>query len=108
MAFRLLGNVKPSATSNTTLYEVPASKETVVSTINICNVGTATDYARVYVYASGGSASTSNAMYYDLEIVPSDTFQCTCGITLAVGAKIIVYSELGNLTFHAFGNEATA
>lgn len=108
MSKKILGVSKPSATVVTELYVVPSGKESVVSTLSICNVGSATDYARVYVFASGGSASTSTAMYYDLEIVASDNFQATCGISLAAGSKVVCYSLLGNLTFHLFGDESNA
>jgi len=107
MSKKILGQSKPAATTNTTLYTVPANKESVASTLNICNIAGTTDYARVYVYASSGSASTSTAMYYDLEIVGSDTFQSTCGITLAAGAVVVCYSTNGNLTFTLFGDESS-
>ena len=105
MAKKILAVLKPSANTNTTAYTVPSAKETVVSTISICNVSAVSDTARIFVWQSGGSASTSNAIYYDLAVGVADSFQATCGITLAVGDTVTVYSLGGNLTFHIFGDE---
>ena len=108
MSYKILGQNRPSATVNTVLYTVPTSKEVVISTLNFANVGSAVDYARVYVVPAAGSASQSNALYYDLPVNIRDCFQTTCGLTLAAGDKVIVYSLNGNITFQAFGNETTA
>jgi hypothetical protein len=35
--YKVLGQLNPAATTPTTLYTVPASTSTVVSTITICN-----------------------------------------------------------------------
>jgi hypothetical protein len=108
MAYKVLGQSKPATTTNTTKYTVPALKETVLSSLSICNTGTGQDTVRVYIVLSAGSASTSNALYYDLLIDGKDTFVGTIGITLATGDFIVVYSTTGNSCFQAFGSETTA
>lgn len=96
--------LKPAQSVNSDLYITPASKQSVISTISMCNVSSSTDYARVFITPSG-NAYDQNALYYDLEIVPSDTFLSTAGFTVPYGSKMVCYSENGGISFGAFYDE---
>ena len=103
--YKVLGQSNPSATTATTLYTVPASTSTVVSTITVANLaGTAATY-RISVRPAG--ASQTNAMYlaYDVTVGALDTTTITLGITLATTDVITVYASTANLAFQAFGSE---
>ena len=102
---KLLGQSKPTATTNTTLYTVPALTRTVISTLTICETGGAIATFRVHLVSSGGSASTSNAIYYGLSMAANDTFAATFGITLGPADSIVVYASTTNLCFQVFGSE---
>ena len=108
MAKKVLGQSNPAATTLTTLYTVPALKETVVSSISVANL-TATDATfRLAVRPAG--ASIANQMYigYDITVGASDSTIITVGITLAATDVISVYASTANIAFQAFGDEATA
>ena len=103
--YKVLGQSNPSATTATTLYTVPASTSTVVSTITVANLaGTAATY-RISVRPAG--ASQTNAMYlaYDVTVGLLDTTTITLGITLAATDVITVYASTANIAFQAFGSE---
>jgi glucose-6-phosphate dehydrogenase assembly protein OpcA len=103
--YKVLGQSNPSATTATTLYTVPSSTSTVVSTITVANLaGTAATY-RISVRPAG--ASQTNAMYlaYDVTVGALDTTTITLGVTLATTDVITVYASTANLAFQAFGSE---
>jgi glucose-6-phosphate dehydrogenase assembly protein OpcA len=101
----VLGQSNPSATTATTLYTVPSTTSTVVSTITVANLaGTSATY-RISVRPAG--ASQTNAMYlaYDVTVGALDTTTITLGVTLATTDVITVYASTANLAFQAFGSE---
>lgn len=103
--YKVLGQVNPSATTASTLYTVPSSTSTVVSTITVANLaGTAATY-RISVRPAG--ASQTNAMYiaYDVTVAANDTTTITLGITLATTDVITVYASTANIAFNAYGSE---
>jgi glucose-6-phosphate dehydrogenase assembly protein OpcA len=103
--YKVLGQSNPSATTATTLYTVPSSTSTVVSTITVANLaGTGATY-RISVRPAG--ASQTNAMYlaYDVTVGGLDTTTITLGVTLATTDVITVYASTANLAFQAFGSE---
>jgi len=103
--YKVLGQSNPSATTATTLYTVPASTSTVVSTITVANLaGTAASY-RISVRPA--AATQTNAMYlaYDVAVGALDTTTITLGITLATTDVVTVYASTATLAFQAFGSE---
>jgi glucose-6-phosphate dehydrogenase assembly protein OpcA len=103
--YKVLGQSNPSATTATTLYTVPSTTSTVVSTITVANLaGTGATY-RISVRPAG--AAQTNAMYiaYDVTVGGLDTTTITLGITLATTDIITVYASTANLAFQAFGSE---
>ena len=53
MAYKVLGQSAPSATTNTDVYTVPSGKSAVISTLAICNRGTANATYRIAVRPVG-------------------------------------------------------
>lgn len=104
-AYKILGQQAPSATTETTLYTVPSSTQTVISTIVVCNRGGSATTFRIYFAPAG--AGTSNSMYthFDVNINANDSFAATLGVTLATTDVIRVFAGNANLTFSAFGTE---
>lgn len=105
-AYKILGQSSPANTNVATLYTVPASTQTVVSTITASNLtGAATDID-IYVVPSGGSATTGNAIVYQAPLAANTTQGFTFGITLGAADSIRVKTEIANnITFQAFGQE---
>jgi glucose-6-phosphate dehydrogenase assembly protein OpcA len=102
---KVLGQQNPSATTLTTLYTVPASTSTVISSISICNRSSVATSFRVAVRPAGASISNEHYIYYDITIAGNDTFIATIGMSLATTDVVSVYATLATLSFHAYGQE---
>ena len=107
MAKKVLGQSNPSATTNTTLYTVPSSKEAVVSSISICNLASSSATYRIAIRPAGATLANTHYLAYDVTVGAADTTIITVGITLATTDVITVYASTANLVFHAYGDEAT-
>jgi glucose-6-phosphate dehydrogenase assembly protein OpcA len=107
MAKKVLGQSNPSATTSTTLYTVPASKEAVVSSISICNLASSSATYRIAIRPAGATLANQHYLAYDVTVGAADTTIITVGITLATTDVITVYASTANLVFHAYGDEAS-
>lgn len=88
-----------------TLYTVPSATQTVVSTINVCNRGTAVTYYRIAVRPAGASIANQHYIAYDSTLAASDSVMITVGMTLGAADVITVYSSAPDISFTAFGSE---
>jgi hypothetical protein len=103
--YKVLGQVAPSATTNTTLDTVPSATQCVVSTIAVCNrAATAATY-RIAVRPAGATLANEHYIAYDSAITANNSTFITVGITLAATDVITVYASSANLSFSAFGSE---
>ena len=107
MAKKVLGQSNPSATTLTTLYTVPASKEAVVSTISVANLTATAATFRLAVRPAGASITNAHYIGYDITVGASDSTLITVGLTLATTDVISVYASTADLVFQAFGDEAS-
>lgn len=104
-AIKVLGQSAPGAASLTTLYTVPASTSTAISSIVVCNRSATATSFRVAIRPAGGAISNEMYLYYDVTIAGNDTFVATIGPTLGVGDIVSVYNVLATLSFNLFGTE---
>jgi len=103
--YKVLGQVAPSATTNTTLDTVPSATQAVVSTIAVCNrAATAATY-RIAVRPAGATLANEHYIAYDAPLAANDSTFITIGITLGATDVITVYASSANLSFSAFGSE---
>jgi len=105
--YSVLGQVAPSATTLTTLYTVPASTSSVISTITVCNRGSNSATFRVAVRPAGAAISNEHYIVYDGAIAANDMLAFTMGITLATTDVVSVYASTANLSFNAYGSKIT-
>ena len=103
--YKVLGQSNPSATTATSLYTVPSSTSTVVSSISVCNLASSSATYRIAVRPAGASLANQHYLAYDVTVGASDTTIITVGLTLATTDVITVYSSTANLSFAAFGSE---
>jgi hypothetical protein len=103
--YKILGQVNPSAATLSTLYTVPAANSAVVSTLNICNLGTTGAVFRVACRPAGASIANSQYIVYDTALPASDTISLTLGVTLGNTDVISVLANTASVTFTAFGSE---
>lgn len=103
--YKVLGQQAPSATTATTLYTVPASTQTIVSTITIANRASTAATYRIAVRPAGATLANQHYVAYDTAIAGSSSVVLTIGVTLAATDVVTVYASTANLTFTAFGTE---
>jgi hypothetical protein len=102
--YKVLGQSNPAATTDTTLYTVPALTETVVSTITVANLGT-TGTFRVAVRPAGASIANQHYIVYDATLNANDSITLTLGLTLDATDVITVRASNTSFAFQAFGSE---
>jgi hypothetical protein len=103
--YKVLAQSNPSATTATSLYTVPSSTSTVVSTITVCNQASTAGSYRIAVRPAGASLAASHYVAYDVPIAANDTTALTLGITLATTDVVTIYASSANMSFAAFGSE---
>ena len=106
--YKVLGQNAPSATTNTTLYTVPADTQAVVSTIVVANLTNTAATYRIALRPAGETLANKHYIAYDVSVGAGDSTTLTLGITLAATDVITVYASAVNLSFNAFGSEITA
>ena len=103
--YKILGQVSPSATTETDLYTVPSATSTVCSSLSICNRGGTQTTFRVSISPAGAATANKDYLYYDVTLAGNDTFIATIGVTLATTDVIRVYSGNASLSFQVWGTE---
>lgn len=107
-AYKILGQVNPSASTETTLYTVPSSTQAVVSSIAVCNQTASSATFRIAVQPSadaGSSATAKHFLVHGTTVAAADTVVLTIGVTLATGDRLRVFASNANLSFSAYGSE---
>jgi len=104
-AYKVLGQSNPSATTATTLYTVPSSTQTVVSTVVICNQAASAATFRIAVRPAGATLAAQHYVAYDVTVGASDSTALTLGITMNATDVLTVYASTATLSFSAFGSE---
>lgn len=102
--YKVLGQSAPSATTNTTLYTVPAATSAVCSTLSVCNRGASTNF-RVAVRPAGATLADEHYIVFDNYVNQYDTIFLTLGITLAATDVVTIYAGAATLSFSLFGSE---
>lgn len=106
--YKVLGQVAPSATTNTTLYTVPSATEAVISTVVICNRSASNRTFRLAVRPDGATLANEHYLAFDVTVGASDSTTLTLGITMNAADVLTVYASSTDLSFSAFGSEITA
>lgn len=104
-SYKVLGQSAPAATTETTIYTCPASTETVISTIVVCNRGNSSSSFRISVRPNGDTLANQHYIAYDAPISANDTVALTLGITVDASDVISVYGSSANLSFNVYGSE---
>ena len=104
-SYKVLAQSQPAANTLTTAYTVPASTETVISSIIVSNLGrTATTY-RIAIRPDGASVAIDDYIAYDVTIPPLDSLIMTVGLTINSSDIVSVESYSGLVNFNLFGSE---
>lgn len=101
---KVLAQASPTIGILTNVYTVAALTQAVISTLTVCNRGSATNF-RISIAINGAVDVASQYIYYDVYIEDQETFASTIGITLGPGDVVRLYSGNGLLTINLFGVE---
>ena len=104
--YKVLGQSNPAATTNTTLYTVPAATSTVCSTLSVANIGVSTTF-RVAVRPAGATLANQHYIVYDSVINAGSAVFLTLGVSLATTDVVTVYAGTATVAFGLFGSEVS-
>lgn len=102
MATGILGQSAPAATTNTTVYTVPAST-TSTFTVSICNTGSAAITARLAIAATG-TPGASEWLEYNASIPASGVLERT-GIVAQATENVVAYVSAATAAVSVYGFE---
>lgn len=105
--YKVLGQSAPAATTDTTLYTVPASTQSVISTINVANRSATAATFRIAVRPDGAAIANQHYVAFDVSIAANTLIALTLGITADAADVVTVRGSTADLTFIAFGSEVT-
>jgi hypothetical protein len=104
--YKVLGQSNPLATTETILYTVPSTTQSIVSSVAVCNQSATSATFRIAVRPSADATTTAkHYLVYGTTVGANDTIVLTMGITLSAGDKVLVYASTGNISFAAYGSE---
>jgi hypothetical protein len=106
-AYKVLGQVAPSATTATALYTVPSATSAVVSSITVCERGGSAGTFRLAVRPNGATLANEHYIVYDTAIAANDSIILTIGLTLDAADVLEAYASSANMSFNAYGSEIT-
>jgi len=107
-SYKSLGQLDLTTTSLTDLYTVPASTETVVSTVIIANRTASADTFRLAIRVDGDAISNQHYIAYDVPVAANDSTTLTLGITLQATDVVTVSAGTADrLSINVFGAEIT-
>lgn len=102
MANGILGQSAPTATTNTTVYTVPAST-TSTFTVSICNTGSSAITARLAI-AGTGTPGASEWLEYDVSIPANGVLERT-GLVAQASENVVVYVSAATAAISVYGFE---
>ena len=103
--YKVLAQSAPLATTNTDVYTVGATKQTIISTVTICNRSASAATYRIAVRPDGDTLANEHYLAYDATVPANDTIALTLGITCDASDVVTVYASTADLTFSLFGSE---
>ena len=107
VSYKVLGQVKPTADTATTLYTVPtgAGNYAVVSSLVINNLTQDSTAVRVAIRPAGAAIEDKNYIIYGSTVSAFQSQVYTIGITIASTDVVTVYDANGKCSFNLFGSE---
>ena len=103
MASGILGQAALSASTNTTVYTVPASTHAVVN-INVLNRSASTAATVRLALSATGTPSTSEWIEYDVSLPKSAVLERTA-VSLDSSKNIVAYTDGSEVSVSVYGIE---
>ena len=103
--YKILGQAAPAATTETTLYSVPAATQAVISTITVANRTANAVTFRISNSVAAAATANKDYLVYDATIGANSMITFTLGITMGALDVLRVYASALALSFNAHGSE---
>jgi hypothetical protein len=108
MAYKVLGQSAPAATTDTNVYTVPSATETIISTIIVANRDSSAGTFRLSIRPDGDAQADEHYIAYDVPIAGADSTTLTLGITLDAADVVTFYASSADMSINVFGTEIDA
>ena len=105
MAYKVLGQSAPAATTATNVYTVPSATEAVISTVVIANRAATAGSFRLSVRPNGATQADQHYIAYDVPIAANDSTTLTLGITMDAADVLTFYASSADMSINVFGTE---
>jgi hypothetical protein len=105
MAYKVLGQSAPAATTATDVYTVPSAKEAVISTVVIANRAATAGSFRLSIRPNGATQADQHYLAYDVPIAANDSTTLTLGITMDAADVLTFYASSADMSINVFGTE---
>lgn len=103
--YKVLGQLAPGATTDTTLYTVPAGKDAIVSTLIVANRASTLASFRIAIRPAGETLADKHYIAFDVALAASDSITLTLGLTFSPSDVLTVRASTADLSFSVFGSE---
>jgi hypothetical protein len=105
MAYKVLGQSAPAATTDTNVYTVPSATETIISTIIVANRAATAGTFRLAVRPNGATIANEHYIAYDVPIAGADSTTLTLGVTMDAADVLTVRCSSADMSVNVFGTE---
>ena len=103
--YKILGQIQPTANTFSDVYAVPTSNSAIISTINVCNLGTGIATFRIAARPANATITGKNYIAYDAPLGINDMASMSMGLTLTATDVITVFANTSTVSFGIFGSE---
>jgi hypothetical protein len=103
--YRVLGQTNPAANTLTTLYTVPSSTQTIISTVTVCNQSANTATFKLAVRPFGAAIDPKHYINFGTPIPGNDSISVKVAMTLGATDVVSVNASSSLVSFNAFGSE---
>lgn len=106
-SFAMLAQLRPGDTNAVSVYSPPASAQTEIKSINICNTAATPQKFRIFFDNDGTTYDESTALFWDTLVSSDTTIMIEAGwwLTKSTG-NLAVRTDLASaFTFTVFGAE---
>lgn len=105
ISYKVLGQIVPTAATLTTLYTVPASTQSICSTLSVCNQAASSANIRIAIRPAGAALNSKHYIVFDQPVSPYDSLVLSIGLTLATTDIVSIQSSNATTSFNLFGSE---
>lgn len=105
-SYKVLGQANLTTTSDTNIYTVPSSTETIISTLIVANIGTVATTFNLAIRPDGETLADKHYLGKNIPIAAEDSTTLTLGMTMNAADVVTVAAGTANaLSFNIFGAE---